>query len=189
MSAGDRARSLISLWLIAAVTLTPVAASYLFYYLRPPQRSAAYGELLPAAPLPEARLALADGSPFELSRLRGKWVLVTVDAAPCDAYCEKKLVYLRQLRLTQGRNMNRVERVWLIVSGTPRPETAARFRGTWFVRASAELLRHFPAPAAPADHIYVIDPLGNLMMRYPREPDPSGMVRDLTRLLRLSRIG
>lgn len=184
-------RSLASLWLIIALTVVPVAASYLIFYFWPPERSTNYGELLEPQPLPHARLALADGAPFELSRLKGKWVLATVDAGGCDAYCEKKLLYMRQLRLTQGKDMERVERAWLISdNATPRAEAVAPYRGTWLIRAAgSELLKFFPAPGAASDHIYVIDPLGNLMMRYPRDPDPSRMIKDLTRLLKASRVG
>ncbi|HXF65086.1 MAG TPA: cytochrome C oxidase subunit I [Burkholderiales bacterium] len=174
-----------------ALVLAPVAASYYFYYFRPSERTANYGELIGPHPLPEAKLALADGTPFELSRLRGKWVLVTVDSGRCDAHCEKKLLYMRQLRLTQGKDQERVERAWLISDETaPAAELLARYAGTWPIRAAgAPLLGLFPAREAAADHIYVIDPLGNLMLRFPRDPDPGRMVKDLARLLKISRVG
>lgn len=183
--------SLKSLWLIAALTAAPVAASYLIYYFWQPDRATNYGELLEPRQLPDPQLALADGTPFRLSQLRGKWALVTVDAGGCDAHCDRKLLYLRQLRLTQGKNMDRVERVWVIADGaTPRAEAAAAYPGTWFVRATAgELLGAFPTTGAVSDHIYLVDPLGNLMLRFPREPEPRLMIKDLARLLKASRIG
>jgi cytochrome oxidase Cu insertion factor (SCO1/SenC/PrrC family) len=188
--APPKKRSLASLWLMVAVAVAPVAASYLVYYFWPPERTVNYGELIGPLPLPDARLALVDGAPFRLSQLRGKWVLVTLDAGRCDAYCEQKLVYLRQLRLTQGKNMERVERAWLITDeAAPRADTLA-YEGTWRVRAAgSEVPGLFPAPGAASDHIYLIDPLGNLMMRFPRDPDPQRMVKDLARLLKASRIG
>jgi len=174
-----------------AVAVAPVAASYLVYYLWEPGRTVNYGDLIGPRLLPDAQLALADGAPFRLSQLRGKWLLVTLDSGRCDAHCERKLVYMRQLRLTQGKNMERVERVWLITDeSVPGAGATAPFEGTWRVRATgAEVLKLFPAPAAATDHIYVIDPLGNLMMRFPRDPDPQRMVKDLARLLKASRIG
>ena len=189
--ASPNKRSLKSLWLIAALTAAPVAASYLLYYFWQPDRTANYGELLEPRPLPDPQLALADGTPFRLSQLRGKWALVTVDAGGCDANCDRKLLYLRQLRLTQGKNMDRVERVWLIADGAaPRAEAAAAYQGTWLVRATAaELLGAFPATGAASDHIYLVDPLGNLMLRFPRNPEPRLMMKDLARLLKASRIG
>src|SRR5690349_13769336 len=109
------------LWLIIALCAAPVVASYLLYYFAPPARTANYGELIEPRPLPDAPLTLAGGDPFRLSQLKGKWVLVTVDGSRCEAACEKKLVYLHQLRLTQGRNQERIERLWLVSDdGPPR---------------------------------------------------------------------
>ena len=191
MSDAAPKRKLTSLWLIIALTAAPVTASYLLFYFWPPSRSVNYGELLEPQSLPDVRLALADGTPFQLSRLRGKWVLATVDSGRCDAHCERKLLTMRQLRLTQGKDMERVERAWLISDDTtPRAGAVAQYQGTWMIRAAGnEVLKLFPAQGASSDHIYVIDPLGNLMLRYPRDPDPQRMIKDLTRLLKVSRIG
>lgn len=101
-------RSLKTLWLLVALTVAPVAASYLLYYFWRPEHTVNYGELIEPRPLPDPALALADGKPFRLSQLRGKWALVTIDAGGCDAGCERKLLYLRQLRLTQGKEMDRL---------------------------------------------------------------------------------
>jgi cytochrome oxidase Cu insertion factor (SCO1/SenC/PrrC family) len=183
-------RSRASLWLIIALAAAPVTASYLLYYFWPPARTVNYGELIEPRQLPDVPLALADGSPFRLSQLKGKWVLITVDSGRCDAHCDRKLLYMRQLRLTQGKDMERVERVWLISDdAAPRAEAVAAYEGTWKVRAGDGLAKLFPARDKPSEHIYVIDPLGNLMMRFPRDPDPRGMIKDLQRLLRASRIG
>lgn len=182
--------SRLSLWLIVALTVAPVAASYLIYYFWPPERAVNYGELIEPRRLPDPPLALAGGAPFRLSQLKGKWVLVSMDADRCEAYCESKLLYMRQLRLTQGKNMDRVERLWLVVGDDqPRGAEALAMEGTRVVRASPELVSAFPAPVSAADHIYLIDPLGNLMMRFPRDPDPRLMIKDLARLLKASRIG
>ena len=134
-----------------------------------------YGELL--APRPLA------GPP--LQELRGKWVLVTFDAAACDAYCERKLYFIRQVRTAQGKEQGRVERLWVLTdAGTPRGELLAAIEGTRVSKAPPEAF-----PGNPVDHIYLVDPLGNLMMRFPRDPDPSKMLKDLQRLLKYSRIG
>lgn len=191
MSNGAPVRSKASLWLIVAIAAAPVAASYLTYYFWPPARTVNYGELIEPRPLPDPRLVLADGTPFQLSRLRGRWVLVIVDSGRCDERCDRKLLYMRQLRLTQGKDMERVERAWLISDDAAlRPDALAPYPGTWLVRAGgAGLLEEFPAPGTAADHIFVIDPLGNLMMRFPRDPEPGRMIKDLSRLLKTSRIG
>lgn len=184
-------RSLASLWLLVALCAAPVAASYVAYYFLRPSGQVNYGELIEPRPLPDAKLTLADGTLFHWRQMKGKWVLVIADSGRCDAYCHQKLTYLRQLRLTQGKEMDRIERVWLITDlVAPEAAVVAQYQGTWLIRAGdGDFLRSFPAQGSPADHIYVIDPLGNLMMRYPRDADPRKMVKDITRLLRHSKWG
>lgn len=174
-----------------ALTVAPVAASYFIYYFWPPSRTVNYGDLIEPRRLPEARLALADGTPFQLSRLRGKWVLVMVDSGACDTSCQKKLYYMRQVRLAQGKEMERVERAFFINDGAAMaPDRMAPYAGTWMIRAAgSDVLPLFPAQGARSAHIYLIDPLGNLMLRYPPNPDPRRMIKDLQRLLKASRIG
>jgi hypothetical protein len=182
--------SRVALWLIVALTVAPVAASYILYYTWEPEHTVNHGELLEPRPLPDPPLTGADGAPFRVSQLKGKWVLVSVDRGRCDADCEKKLLYMRQLRLTQGKNMDRVERLWLVSDDAPpRAAKALAEEGTRIARAGPEVVRAFPAAGSAADHIYLVDPLGNLMMRFPREPDPKLMIKDLARLLKASRIG
>jgi hypothetical protein len=183
--------SLKTLWLLVALSVAPVAASYLLYYFWQPDHTVNYGELIEPRLLPDPALTLADGASFRLSQLKGRWTLVTIDAAACDENCERKLVYTRQLRLTQGKNMDRVERVWLLTDAVaPSPKVVTEQPGLVAARATTELLAAFPvAPGAAADYIYLVDPLGNLMMRFPRDPDPRLMIKDLARLLKASRIG
>ena len=174
-------RGRAKLALLGIFFAAPIALAWLAYRLDwAPGATSNYGELVtPPRPLSGAAL----------ERLRGKWVLVTFDAAACDAYCEKKLYFMRQLRRAQGKDQERVERLWLLTdAGRPRAALGAAIEGTHIAPAEA-LAARFPAAGAVSDHIYVVDPLGNLMMRYPREPDASRMLRDLQRLLRLSGIG
>jgi hypothetical protein len=139
-----------------------------------------YGELI------EPRLL--QGPAFEAAR--GKWLLVSFDSAACDAYCERKLYYMRQVRTAQGREQGRVERLWILTdAGTPRPELLAAFDGTRIARARIDRPNNDAFPGNPVDHVYLVDPLGNLMMRFPHDPDPSRMLKDMQRLLRYSRIG
>ena len=174
-------RGRVKLTLLGLFFAAPFALAWLAYRLDwSPGATSNYGELVtPPRPLSGAAL----------ERLRGKWVLVTLDAGACDAYCEKKLYFMRQLRRAQGKDRDRVERLWLLTDGRrPGAALGAAIEGTHLAPAAA-LAARFPAAGAVSDHIYVVDPLGNLMMRYPREPDPSRMLEDLRRLLRLSGIG
>ena len=163
--------------LVAAVCAAPIVLGTAAYVLRwTPGTASNYGELITPQPTP-------------LRELRGKWVLVAFDAAACDAYCEKKLYFMRQVRRAQGKDMDRVERLWLLTdAGKPRAELLAAIEGTRLVAVQdSSIAQSFPG--SHAEHIYLVDPLGNVMMRFPRDPDPSKMVKDLQRLLKYSRIG
>ena len=166
----------IKLVAVLLACAAPVALAWAAWYFKLGTGSAGnYGELI--AP------RLLSGPAFE--ELRGKWVFVAFDAAACDAYCERKLYFMRQVRTAQGKDQGRVERLWVITDGgAPRPEILAAFAGTRISR-----LRPEGFPGDPVDHIYLVDPLGNLMMRFPRDPDPSRILKDLQRLLRVSQIG
>ncbi len=168
------------LLLIGAVCTAPVLAGWLLYLFHwTPEATGNYGELITPRPL--------SGPP--LGELRGKWVLVSFDAAACDAYCEKKLYFMRQVRKAQGKEFERVERLWALTdTAVPRPELLAAIEGTRvFQLRNSTLTKDFPGD--PTRHIYLVDPLGNLMMRFPPDPDPSGMVKDLQRLLKYSKFG
>lgn len=180
-----------TLWLVAAVCIAPFVASYAAYYFYQPDGRVNYGELMADKQLPDAVLKLTDGKTFALSQLRGKWLFVTVDDAACDAYCEKKLWQIRQVRKTQGKYPERIERVWLVTGGgQPASRLRTEYEGTWMVDAAgSKVLDALPYAGSRVDHIYLVDPLGNLVLRYPRDADPSRMRKDLERLLKVSRIG
>jgi cytochrome oxidase Cu insertion factor (SCO1/SenC/PrrC family) len=176
---------------IAALCLAPFVAALIAYHYWQPQGGMNYGELIPARPLPDPSLRHLDRRGFRLSELRGKWILLQLDRADCAAACKAKLYNMRQVRLAQGREMGRVERVWLILDEAPLATQLMReYDGTRMLRAAGSpLLAQFPSPGGARDHIYLIDPLGNLMLRFPRDADPRRMHKDLARLLRVSRIG
>lgn len=194
--AGTHWRRNRMLYLLLAVCVVPVIASYFAYYVMPPEGRTNYGDLVqPQRPIPPLTLQQLDGAPFNADVLRGNWVMLQVDGGACDAACEKKLWNMRQVRLTQGKDTDRIERVWLIVDDAPLATMLMReYDGTRLLRARVEELRAFLAlPARPqarlADHIWLIDPLGNLMLRWPAAQDPNRMKKDLSKLLKASRIG
>lgn len=184
-----RKASRAPLWIMIALSIAPIAASYVAYYWWPPSGQTNYGELIAPRPLPDAPLRTLDGLAFRWRELKGKWALTVIDSGRCDAWCQEKLVYMRQVRLAQGKEAERIERVWLITDDA-KPDAAviAAHEGLRIVRAAgSEILAAFPAERTRADHIYVVDPLGNTMMRYPREADPRRMLKDVARLLRHSK--
>ena len=191
-----RSSGRIKMLLLLLVCAAPVIASYFTFYVIKPQGRINYGELiLPVAPLPAAPLRLLDGRPYDLAALKGKWVLLTIDHGACAEPCVEKLYKMRQVRATQGKDAERLETAWLIDDEAQLETQVIRaYDGTHMLRAGgAPVLKNFTPAAAPGadrhDHIYLIDPLGNLVLRYPKDADPQKMKRDLERLLRYSRIG
>ena len=183
------------LFLVVLICASPLIFSYLTYYVIKPEGRTNYGQLIDPRlhPIPALGGATLDGKPIELNAYKGKWLMLQVDGADCAASCQTKLFNMRQLRLTQGKEMERIERVWLITDDRPlETMTIRQFDGTHMLRVKPETLREWlpvESATAPTDHIYLIDPLGNLMMRFPKDADPNKIKKDLSKLLRASSIG
>jgi hypothetical protein len=177
--------------LIALLCAAPVVAAWLAYYVWPPHKQTNYGDLLPVRPLPESRLELLEGKPFRFASLKGKWVMVSIDSGDCNAACQNKLLIMRQLRLMQNADMDRVERVFLISDELPLTTMLIReFDGTHMARVrDAKFADYFPAGDSPEKHVYLVDPYGNLMLRFPADPDPARMKKDLQQLLKAQGAG
>lgn len=158
--------------LVFGICAAPIVLGTAAYLLGFHGTAGNYGELL----IPRTLEAPA------FKALRGRWLLVTFDAAACDAACEKKLYVVRQVRRAQGAGAERMERLWLLTDGAkPRPGVLAAIESAHVQRAAGEEQLF---PGNPREHIYLVDPLGNLMMRYPADPAPRKMIKDLERLLK-----
>lgn len=183
--------------LLFAVCAAPAVAAYLMYFVVKPQGgTSAYGELIePQRPIPTTLIARddADGKPVPLSTLQGKWLMITADTAACDQNCVNKLFYMRQIRVLQGNERTRVETVWLLTNDAPVPaKLLEAYPDTRRLRVDpVALATWLPATGNTGlrDHIYLVDPLGNLMMAFPKNADPSKIKRDLARLLKWSGTG
>jgi hypothetical protein len=203
-----RARNLRTLAVLAALFLLPLALAFFTYYgtgWRPGAR-VNHGQLItPARPLPDVALprvsldtgtpaAATDSAPGAPAPLFSKrWSLVYVGGGDCDAACREALYVMRQTRLALNTNMTRVARVFLAVSACcDRAYLAREHIGLEVldatIAAAGPLLAEFPA--AGREHtLFVVDPLGNLLMSYDAREDPRGLLQDLQKLLRLSHIG
>ena len=104
---------------ITALCVAPFAAAMIAYFYWQPQGGTNYGDLIPARALIDPPLRHLDQRSFRLSELKGKWILLQLDRADCAAACRAKLYGMRQVRLAQGREMDRIERVWLILDEAP----------------------------------------------------------------------
>jgi hypothetical protein len=183
------------LFAIILVCASPLIASYLTYYVIKPEGRTNYGALIDPRqhPMPPLGATTLDGKPADLDAYKGKWIMLQADSGDCAEACRTKLFQQRQLRLIQGKEMDRVERVWLVTDNKPIDTVLLReYDGTRVLRADPAKLRQWlpvEQGAAVTDHVYMIDPLGNLMMRFPKNPDPNKMKKDVSKLLRASSIG
>lgn len=178
--------------LVLLVCASPVVASYFMYYVVRPEGRRNFGELIdPQRPLPALATQTLDGKSGELTALKNQWLLLSVAGGACDTRCEQNLYFQRQLRESLGREKERLDRVWLV-----NDDMAVR-QALLPALASATVLRVQPADLARwlepvpgkrlQDHLYLVDPLGNLMMRFPADMDAEAAAkakRDLDRLLR-----
>ncbi|HPU20974.1 MAG TPA: hypothetical protein PLC50_12205 [Alicycliphilus sp.] len=193
----QRARR-IGRWQLLGVLLVcaaPVIASYFTYYVIRPEGRRNFGELVePQRPMPAEALVVAlDGQPRKLGELRDQWLLVSVGAAACDADCRNNLYLQRQMREAMGREKERLDWVWLVSDDAALPAdiTPALEQAT-VLRADGAMLAQWLAPQAGhglSEHLYVVDPQGQWMMRFPARMDGAGATqarRDLERLLRAS---
>lgn len=181
-------RTLIAIFVVCAA---PFVLGTLAYYFFPTSARTNYGDLIPPQPLPDAALRTADGGQLQLSALKGKWVMVQLNEGNCLEPCERKLFNMRQTRLAQGAEAGRIERLWVVLDEDPPAATTPDlYEGMIIARpVDPALTAAFPAQRDVREHIYLIDPLGNLMMRFPPDPDPKKIIKDLQRLLKVSRIG
>lgn len=194
------------LYLIVLMCLAPVVFALLAYYLPSlglrPEGTSNYGSLItPQRSIPstqELPLTTLEGAPFDLASLKGRWVLVSADSGACPESCVKKLFTLRNSHASQGKNVERLTRVWFLTDDAAvPPQVLEAYKGTHMLRADPEKLVAFLAPeAGPAERdaalnapMWIIDPLGNLMMVFPPDADSISVRDDITKLIKNSRIG
>jgi cytochrome oxidase Cu insertion factor (SCO1/SenC/PrrC family) len=199
---GQKRRSRASLLIVFALFAAPVLIAWLSFYVFPdwvPAETSNHGDLVePARPLPDFKLDTLSGDAIDQTFLRGKWNYVYLHQGDCDSVCVEQLYKVRQLRLAQGKNIDRMQRLMLwqadAVSPEARAELQAHFPGQVIapVSAKSELVTVFSTDTTDplvAGRIYLVDPLGNLMMSYPVDAEPRGIIKDMHRLLKYSGLG
>ena len=177
----------LKMLVVLVVCAAPVIASYFTYYVVRPPAAKSFGTLIdPQRPLPAS-----------LASLKGQWLLVSVAGGTCDNACERNLYLQRQLREGLGKDKDRVDWVWLVDDAAPvRADLQPSLAQAIVQRVDAAQVSRWLSPAeghSLHDHLYVVDPMGNWMMRFPpggvRELDTiaaKNMKRDLERLMRAS---
>ena len=179
---------------LALVCAMPVIASYFSYYVVRPEGRRNFGELIdPQRLVPTVAATNVAGQPVDLTTLKGQWLLISVSGGACDSTCQQHLYVQRQLRESLGREKDRLDWVWLVTDDVPlTPELRPVADVATVLRVPPAELAKWLVPAAghqASEHLYVVDPMGNWMMRFPANMDMAGAAkakRDLERLLRAS---
>ena len=188
-------------WIQVVAFFAPLAVAFLLYYggswfsgsAWRPVGNTNKGELIhPARPLPAFELQTTDSTRFDLESLKGKWNLIYVGDGACDARCREALVLMRQTRLALNDDMTRVQRVFFATANCcDQAYVDAEHQGLLTVPVDSASAQPMVAlfPDAAGGRIYIVDPLGNLMMSYGPQAPQKGLLEDLKKLLKLSHIG
>ena len=180
--------------MVLLVCAAPVVASYVTYYLIRPQARQNFGTLIdPQRPLPDMQAVEMSGNQTNVRTLKGQWLLISVAGGACDAQCQHHLYMQRQLREGVGKEKDRVDWVWLVSDDAAiAPSLLPALATATVLRVPSAQLQTWLQPEqgnALQDHFYVVDPLGNWMMRFPARMDVDQapkVKRDMERLLRAS---
>lgn len=184
----------LKLLLVLLVCASPVIASYLTYFFVRPDGRTNYAALIqPSRTVPAMPLQTVEGLPLAELPGRNQWRLIVVGPAACAGECEDRLFMQRQLREMMGRERDRMDKIWLITDEQPVPTAVLdALRGTpsmHLVRAPRAAVESWLEPEAGQileNHLYLVDPMGEWMMRTPVPTEPAKFKRDLERLLKAS---
>jgi hypothetical protein len=178
--------------MVMLVCAAPVIASYFTYYVIRPDGRRNFGELIdPQRPLPVVQAKDMSNADVALPSLKGQWLFVSVAGGACEAACQEHLYLQRQLREGLGKEKDRLDWVWLINDEAPvKPDLLPALKGATVLRVPpADLAAWLPPEAGHEiqEHLFLVDPLGNLMMRFPAGMNAETALkakRDLDRLMR-----
>jgi hypothetical protein len=191
----SKKRTIVGRWKMLSVILVcaaPVIASYFTYYVVRPEGRRNFGDLIePQIPLPDLETVSISGKKEKMTALKGQWLLISVAAGACDETCSRHLYLQRQMREGLGKDKDRVDWIWLITDSAPVPDklTPALKEATVLRVSPAGLKQWLKATGTHelSEHLFVVDPMGNWMMRFPANLDLSNATkakRDLERLMR-----
>jgi hypothetical protein len=188
-NASEVRRGRWKLLLLFLVSASPVIASYFTYYVIRPEARRNYGELVDQRSLPDWKATDLAGQEVPMASLKHQWLLVSVADSACDAVCQRHLYLQRQLREGLGKEKDKLDWVWLHSGGDVPVSLKPALASATVLRVDPQQLATWlqPAPGQKlSDHLYVVDPMGNWMMRFPADTDPKKTKRDLDRLMRAS---
>lgn len=169
---------------IIAVGILPLLAALYFRYVSPPTVKAMVGEPLIPVALPFELLQRSDGAALEHPEVSGKWLVIFAAPGTCDERCQHTLYLTRQARTAQGRNMARVERLWLITdTSVPTADLLAAHPDLITIKAIDDKVFQFLGERA-SRKIHLVDRRGMLVFRYADDPEPKAFIRELGKLVK-----
>lgn len=190
--------------LLIAFFVAPIIIAIIMYNMVPeagPSKTKNHGDLVvPARPLTDVALQLESGKDYKFSDMNKTWVMIYIGDAACDKTCAEVLYKMRQSRLAQRGEHLRIKRLYISTSGKAKPSLLKILKdhpglevAHGSAAAVAAVLKQFQlenkATAKSANRLYLVDPFGNLMMSYENGFDAKGLIKDMTLLLKVSRIG
>ena len=199
-------KSRITLLLVFLTCALPIVAAFYLYFFNKPDGTNNYGTILdPQVNVSTDVFKNINGDDFTMQQVADKWVLIQVINSQCDAVCQNTLYFQRQARASKGKEQGRIERVVFVTDDGPLETLLLRqFPNVHFVRASEEQLKSWlPLEqgivgskgsgdiGTVRDHVFVADPLGHVMMRFPPNHtlEFDKFRKDVSRLLWASNIG
>ena len=197
----SRKRNNRPFWALLALFGISYIAAWVFYMsddMLGMSKTSNYGELVsPVQPIGAIALQRMDGSQLNTKELRGKWLLISVGDSGCEQSCQENFYKMRQIRRAMAKDRSRVNRMFLMTDNGQQAslqEKLKDYEGMEVIGGSGtavkKLLTILSIPGNDIkDRVFIIDPIGNLMMRYPSEAEPEEMLKDLKRLLKVSKIG
>ena len=169
---------------IVAIGVLPLLAALYFRYVSPPEVKATVGQRLDPVLLPFEFLQRADGVKLDHPEVSGKWLVILSAPGRCDERCQHALYLTRQARTAQGRNMARVDRLWLITDAVaPVPELVVAHPDLILIRATDDRVLQLLG-GGERHHINLVDRRGLLVFRYPDDPEPRAFIRELGKLIK-----
>jgi len=180
----DRHKGRWILVAIMAICVLPLVAALYFRYVSPPELKATVGQPLDPVPLPFEFLKRIDGAPLSHPAVGSKWLVIFAAPGECDERCRHTLYLTRQARTAQGRNMARIDRLWLITDSTvPSAALMAAHPDLVLIKATDPKVFQVLG-GTQARHIDLVDRRGLLVFRYPDDPEPKAFIRELEKLIR-----
>ncbi len=188
-------KSQFSGYMLIAVFVVPLLIAIAMYLLRdhlPTMNSVSHGELIhPAEPIQEIEIFLEDNTLITLKDLKGKWTYLVYAPKGCNLECEANLFKLRQSKAATGREINRIQSVLLLNNLPLNLEIESRNK-----KILVGQLKKLELEAQPGidkklnnEVIYLLDPHGNMMMKYDQTATSKGILKDIKKLLKISNIG